>query len=75
LKFAIIAVVGGGLTWLQLALVSYFKTWLFLMIGIIPIPLLAVTTGITGISALFSLLVLVCAAVFHPLRLSFGIRR
>lgn len=74
LKHVGIAVVCAGLTWAQLMLVQRLDTWLFVVIGIIPVPLLGVTTLLTLAASVFSATVLFSAGVFHPLRAAYGIR-
>jgi uncharacterized protein (DUF983 family) len=73
-KHVAIAVVCAGLTWLQIMLANHFDTWLFIVIGFVPIPLLGVTTLITLVASLFSATILFSAGIFYPLRMAYGIR-
>jgi len=72
-RFLVGALIAGGLTWGQLALVEHFDTWLFLKIGFIPVPLLGITVLITGVATVFCVLVTTCAVVFHTLRVAYHV--
>ena len=67
------AIVAGALTWGQLALVEHFDTWLFLMVGFIPIPVLGITVLIAGVTSVFCVLVTICGAVFHIVRVAYRV--
>ena len=53
----------GALTWGQLLLAQHYKTWLFMKIGVFPVPLLAITvfltTAVAVVSALLALIYMI----------------
>ncbi len=72
-QFFFIALGSAALTWGQIALVDYLDTWVFLMIGPIPIPLLGITVVLTGLVGACCILLTVSAIVFHALRLAYSV--
>lgn len=74
LKHGFGALLAGSLTALQLAMVSHSHTWLFIVVGVIPIPVLAITTGLTALATVMMTSVVASAVVYYPLCIIF-IRR
>lgn len=55
LKYFVITICGTALVWLQIIIVDHFDTWLIILIGVIPIPVLGITMGITAIASIIIL--------------------
>mgnify|MGYP003588256627 CR=1 FL=1 len=74
IKYLTIAAGAGFATWLQIILAHSLHTWLLVVIGVIPIPLLALSAGVTFIVALYCVIVVLSAAIYSPLKRIYGIK-